>query len=83
MRVLVTGGAGFIGSHIVKYYQGKAEVRVLDNLRSGFKLTPHQALCGVARQDFATLECWSARRSPVSARTDLDSQVAQIKFLSF
>ncbi|MDB6018347.1 MAG: UDP-glucose 4-epimerase [Pedosphaera sp.] len=37
MRVLVTGGAGFIGSHIVEYFQGKAEVRVLDNLRSGFR----------------------------------------------
>lgn len=37
MKVLVTGGAGFIGSHIVEYFQGKAEVRVLDNLRSGFK----------------------------------------------
>jgi UDP-glucose 4-epimerase len=36
MKVLVTGGAGFIGSHIVEYFQGKAEVRVLDNLRSGF-----------------------------------------------
>lgn len=37
MRVLVTGGAGFIGSHIVEHFQVKAEVRVLDNLRSGFK----------------------------------------------
>lgn len=37
MRVLVTGGAGFIGSHIVEYFQGKAEVRVLDNLRTGFE----------------------------------------------
>ena len=35
MRVLVTGGAGFIGSHIVEHFQGKAEIRVLDNLRSG------------------------------------------------
>ena len=34
MRVLVTGGAGFIGSHTVEYFQGKAGVRVLDNLRS-------------------------------------------------
>src|SRR6185369_17275229 len=37
MKVLITGGAGFIGSHIVEQFQGKAEVRVLDNLRSGFK----------------------------------------------
>ena len=36
MRILVTGGAGFIGSHIVETFQGKAEIRVLDNLRSGF-----------------------------------------------
>jgi UDP-glucose 4-epimerase len=37
MRVLITGGAGFIGSHIAEHFQGKAEVRVLDNLRSGFQ----------------------------------------------
>ena len=37
MKVLITGGAGFIGSHIVEHFQGKAEVRVLDNLRSGLK----------------------------------------------
>ena len=37
MKVLVTGGAGFIGSHIVEQFQGRAEVRVLDNLRSGFR----------------------------------------------
>lgn len=37
MRVLVTGGAGFIGSHICEFFQGKAQVRVLDNLRTGFK----------------------------------------------
>ena len=37
MKILVTGGAGFIGSHIVEHFQGKAEIRVLDNLRTGFK----------------------------------------------
>jgi UDP-glucose 4-epimerase len=37
MRILVTGGAGFIGSHIVEHFQGTADVRVLDNLRSGFQ----------------------------------------------
>ncbi|MCP5535545.1 MAG: NAD-dependent epimerase/dehydratase family protein [Akkermansiaceae bacterium] len=38
MKILVTGGAGFIGSHIVEHFQGKAgEIRVLDNLRTGYK----------------------------------------------
>lgn len=38
MKILVTGGAGFIGSHIVEHYQGIAEeIRVLDNLRTGYK----------------------------------------------
>ena len=37
MKILVTGGCGFIGSHIVEHFQGKADVKVLDNLRSGFR----------------------------------------------
>jgi UDP-glucose 4-epimerase len=38
MKILVTGGSGFIGSHIVEHYQDKAEeIRVLDNLRSGYR----------------------------------------------
>lgn len=37
MRVLVTGGAGFIGSHIVEHFQGEAGIRVLDSLRSGYR----------------------------------------------
>jgi UDP-glucose 4-epimerase len=37
MKILVTGGAGFIGSHLVEHFQGRADVRVLDNLRSGFR----------------------------------------------
>jgi len=39
MRILVTGGAGFIGSHIVEYFahQKDVEIRVLDNLRTGSK----------------------------------------------
>jgi len=34
-RILVTGGAGFIGSHIVEECQHRCEVRVLDNFRTG------------------------------------------------
>ncbi len=37
MKILVTGGCGFIGSHIVEHFEGKADVTVLDNLRSGFR----------------------------------------------
>lgn len=37
MRILITGGAGFIGSHIAEYFQDKAEVIILDNFRSGYK----------------------------------------------
>lgn len=35
MRILITGGSGFIGSHLVEHFQGAAEIVVLDNLRSG------------------------------------------------
>jgi UDP-glucose 4-epimerase len=38
MKILITGGSGFIGSHIVELYQDKAEeIRVLDNLRTGHR----------------------------------------------
>ena len=37
MKIVVTGGAGFIGSHIVEHWHNHgAEVHVIDNLRSGF-----------------------------------------------
>ena len=36
MKILVTGGAGFIGSHIVNaYIDGGHDVIVIDNLSSG------------------------------------------------
>lgn len=38
MKIVITGGAGFIGSHIAEYWNSKgAAVHVIDNLRSGFK----------------------------------------------
>lgn len=45
MRVLVTGGAGFIGRHITEYFQHRAEVHVLDNLRSGLKSNLSELNC--------------------------------------
>ena len=36
-KVVVTGGAGFIGSHIVEHWVNQdAEVHIIDNLRSGY-----------------------------------------------
>jgi UDP-glucose 4-epimerase len=37
MNILVTGGAGFIGSNIVEHFHRSDEVVVLDSLRSGFE----------------------------------------------
>ena len=37
MRVLITGGAGFIGSHLVEAWEEQAEVLVLDNFRTGYE----------------------------------------------
>ncbi|MFI4912789.1 MAG: NAD-dependent epimerase/dehydratase family protein [Sedimentisphaeraceae bacterium JB056] len=37
MNVLITGGAGFIGSHIAEHFNGNANIKILDNLRSGYK----------------------------------------------
>jgi UDP-glucose 4-epimerase len=37
MKVLITGGGGFIGSHLAEQLQGRAEVRVLDNFRTGHR----------------------------------------------
>jgi UDP-glucose 4-epimerase len=36
MQILITGGAGFIGSHLVEHFNGSASVRVFDDLSSGF-----------------------------------------------
>lgn len=37
MKVLITGGAGFIGSHLAEHLQHRASVRILDNFRTGHR----------------------------------------------
>jgi UDP-glucose 4-epimerase len=37
VKVLITGGSGFIGSHVVEHFQDRAEVVVLDDLRTGHR----------------------------------------------
>lgn len=50
LRFLVTGGAGFIGSHIAEYLlkHGAGSVRILDNLETGFRknIEPFEAYPG-------------------------------------
>ncbi len=45
MKVLVTGGAGFIGRHVVKHFQERAQVYVIDNLRSGSRRNLDELQC--------------------------------------
>ena len=43
MKILVVGGAGYIGSHAVKQLLEKnIEVVVVDNLETGFRKAVHQ-----------------------------------------
>ena len=44
-RVLITGGAGFIGSHLVRHFASQAQVTVLDDLRSGYARNLEGAAC--------------------------------------
>jgi UDP-glucose 4-epimerase len=48
-HVLITGGAGFIGSHLVRHFAGQAEVTVLDDLRSGYARNLEGIACRFVR----------------------------------
>lgn len=54
-KVLITGGAGFIGSHIADLASRHADVRILDNFRSGFRANlqgiPHELIEGSIEDD--------------------------------
>ena len=61
MRALVTGGAGFIGSHLIdELVDSGYEVRIFDNLSSGsLSLINHQLNCGKVefiRGDLTSIE---------------------------
>lgn len=48
-RVLITGGAGFIGSHLVRHFADQAQVTVLDDLRSGYARNLDGVACRFVR----------------------------------
>src|SRR3989338_7797447 len=72
MRILVTGGAGFIGSNIVDAYVAEGhEVTVVDNLSTGRKenLNPHAKFfkIDIGEEDISCLRV-SSHPSPKSLR---------------
>jgi UDP-glucose 4-epimerase len=77
MRILVTGGAGFIGSHVVdRFVERGHEVAVLDNLSSGFRelVNPAARLYEADLTDAAAVErCFAEFRPEV-----VDHHAAQI-----
>ncbi len=75
-RILVTGGAGFIGSHVVdKFIELGHDVVVIDNLSSGKKanLNPKATFYDMDVQDEAVREIFSRHRFDV-----VDHHAAQI-----
>lgn len=45
MKILVTGGAGFIGSHLIEHFASAADVTVLDNLCTGHRSNLRDDAC--------------------------------------
>lgn len=57
MKILVTGGAGFIGSHVVESFQGRAEIRVLDNFRTGLRENLEGWNCELIEGSITDMDC--------------------------
>jgi UDP-glucose 4-epimerase len=45
MQFLITGGAGFIGSHLARHLESKGKVTILDNLSSGREVNLKGSTC--------------------------------------
>ncbi|MBN1544763.1 NAD-dependent epimerase/dehydratase family protein [Candidatus Woesearchaeota archaeon] len=56
MRVLITGGAGFIGSHLVEHFQKDADVVVFDNFSTGSRKNIDGFRCSVVEGDVADFD---------------------------
>jgi len=87
LKVLVTGGAGFIGSHLVDALieQGH-EVVVIDNLSTGFQdnVNPHARLYKISIGDEKLAEVFERERPQIvnhhAAQVDLRKSVAEPVF---
>ena len=67
MKILVTGGLGYIGSHTcVELMAAGHDVVVIDNL-SNSKRSVHERVCGIAGKDFVFLEVDVRDRPAVEA----------------
>ena len=67
MKIIVTGGAGFIGSHIVDaYIRAGHRVAVIDNLSTGFKknLNPKAKFYDADIRELKTIEKIFRREKP-------------------
>ncbi|MFZ5806611.1 MAG: NAD-dependent epimerase/dehydratase family protein [Verrucomicrobiota bacterium] len=51
MKVLITGGAGFIGSHLARHWRSKHKIVIFDNLTSGLRKNIQDISCQLIQGD--------------------------------
>jgi UDP-glucose 4-epimerase len=57
MKILITGGGGVIGSHLVEHFRGKANIRVVDNLCTGNRLNLEGTECEFQEGSILDRQC--------------------------